>query len=57
MNSTAYVDGRKRENSLLNDRIIVASTTFRHSVQFGLLRNLSLDGKLCLHDGRNASFV
>ena len=52
----AYVDGTKRETISQKDCIIVAST-WRCSVQFGLLHNLSYVGKLCLRDDRNAEFL
>ena len=44
---------------MLNDRIIVASTCRRFVFIYivCLLRNLSLDGKLCLRDDKNSSFV
>ena len=46
---------RKRENSSAwTDRIIVAFTCRR---AVWLLRNLTLDGKLCLRDDKNAVFV
>ena len=58
----AYVGGRKRENNSFfseksNCCCINIIRPYRRSVQFWLLRNLSLGGKLCFRDGRNAAFV
>ena len=50
------VDGTKRETISQKDCIIVAST-WRCSVQVGLLHNLSFVGILCLGADRNASFL
>ena len=43
-------------SSVWKDRIIVASTC-RRSMQFGCYINLTLDGKLCLRNDKNAAFV
>ena len=53
----AYVDGRKLENSsVCKDRILL----HRHvDIPYSLVvtYNLTLDGKLCIRDDKNASFV
>ena len=40
----------------LSERHIIVASTCRCSAQFGMLRNLSLNDKLCLRDVRNAAF-
>ena len=52
----AYVDGRKLENSCLkiSHYCCIDMSMFR---AVWLLDNLTLDGKLCLRDDKNAAFV
>ena len=52
----AYVDSRKLENSCLkiSHYCCINIQTFR---AVWLLHNLTLDGKLCLCDDKNAAFV
>ena len=37
--------------------LLFVASTCRRSVQFWLLHNFSLDGELCLRDGKNGAFV
>ena len=51
----AYGDGRKHENSSENiASLLHPQWTFR---AVWLLRNLTLDGTLCLRNDKNAAFV
>ena len=52
----AYVDGRKREHSsCLNDLSLLHPDVSQFGCHVG--PNLSLDGKLCFRDEKNAAFV
>ena len=48
---------RKHDNISFRKMVHTVAYTYRRSAQFGLLRSLSLDGKLFIRDDRNAALL